>query len=468
MITVIITPNETWIYKIIEKRNKLQIIDSRHAKSYYENIKQQNGNLEDLFLSVKALGNDDVYIILPDNLFDFIDVKEYSLLENISDKNKETWLKEQYNIEINQYYYSSPFFYHMKARKTLSSYFIKREYCQVLLEAANKINVLITSISAISFAYLTVLGEWEREHILIEDCDTNTVLVSYNPLGGIFKNSFDKDNINSSLSQYDYIAKEKFKKLNMEVPIMVLPLGKESVDFIPENRKRNVVFDIFPNENIYAQIAAAPLLINLSDNKCFYSKSKVERFLSITEYNVLPKEVKHSIKQIRIKNLVKKYTKIGSFVMMLFLLVEIIGTFYFNSITIPGTLQNKYNHAEINNKIIKKEVTLINTAKEENEKIYEILNGIVSVKPQNLGFGFIEIGTNSNNKPNEKKWIQFIAQTPEEPIVLRDFADTLIENNMFRNIILESINTSNNMKTGKFIISKGTAKEHEIRENKRK
>ena len=125
--------------------------------------------------------------------------------------------------------------------------------------------------------------------------------------------------------------------------------------------------------------------------------------------------------------------------------VEVAGSVYFSSITIPENLQKDYSVAQEKQADLNNELERINQRNSEDENIMTGLRSIISSKPESIGFTEVEVGQKGISPDDPKRfknWIHFTAKT-KDPMVIQDYISRLSENPLFNSVVVEEISSDN-------------------------
>ncbi len=478
-------PDRTQVIKGEIKKNKsLNVTLTQNLSTYADALDHEDvDQLIEMFLEIKEMTStfaEEIYLVLPD--YQFFSVDCY-LVSNTADEEVERRQIEEIfrdRLRIDQtenFYYAIPMLCKSSLETRRTIYTILRRKIDALIEAAKATDIALVSIEPASFSYLRSLHQWEEEHCLVEIFDNNACIVSYSPVAGIFRHdcveingrSFEEDpvavndKVNVLLTQNDMTAKETFEMINSERPLRILS-DKKEIRMVPAWGARLQSPDCFPegvNSNLIDDEQAewmVPLgaILQAYTNKDVGLYEPKPESLTLTEANILPADIRKNSRFQRFRKIAKKYAKILVVVLALLTGVETFGVLYFNMVSIPDTLQSEYDRAHKDFDPLKKELELINAAKTEDQDPLEALDGLLSQRPQNLGFTEIEIGEKGNVKEADRKWIRFTAKT-EDPLLIRDYTSRLSQDSRFATVNVEQISSdsSSNLKAATVVIKKG-------------
>lgn len=481
MIGVYMRPDRTQIIKAAKKKNKnLQISMTETMFSYLDAIKQNDvEKLTEMFLEIKAITptfSEEIYLVLPDTMFYAIDCKCF---KNTTDQELEK--RQMHDVlnhmkaDIETAYISVPIECKdsTEVRKTI--YVMEQQVINLLSEAAKLADVALVSVEAASFAYFRSVQQWNKEQYLIELFQNESCIISYSPVGGIFRydcSEFAIENLENqdieakmlaAIDQNDMIAKDTFAIINVDSPIQILSDNEKIFSCLSDIKHRLLPTVNFP-ENIESDLLEADqfewmiplgaiLQAETLEDGIYASKPD---FIYLTDNNLLPESVRKRSRFQRLQKLAKKYAKILIVVFSIIAGIEAGFLLYASTVTIPTNLQNEYQKAKGEFDNVKKELAIITQAKSDDQKPLTALEILLTQKPQNLGFSEIEIGARNVDK-NAKKWISFTAKS-NDPMIIRDYANRLADDSRLSNISIEQITSDNNiagLKTGMVVIGKG-------------
>jgi hypothetical protein len=485
LIGIYMRPDRTQVIKGEIKKNKsLDVILTRNLSAYTDALEHEDvDQLTEMFLEIKEMTStfaEEIYLVLSD--YQFVSVDCY-LASNTADEEierrqiKEVF-RERLRIEkMDDVYYTIPMLCKSAFETRRTIYTISRRKIDALIEAAKATDVALVSVEPASYSYLRSLHQWEEEHCLVEIFDHNACIVSYSPVAGIFRHdcieingrSFEADpvavneKVNVVLMQNDMTAKETFELINNERPLRILS-DKKEIRMVPAWGSRLQKPDSFPggvNSDLIDE-EQAEWMVPLGSILQAYESKPVSLYdpkpecLTLTDANLLPADVRKNSRFQRFRKIAKKYTKILVVVLALLTGIEVFGVLYFSTVSIPDTLQSEYDRAHKEFDPLKKELELINAARTEDQSPLEALDGILSQRPQNLGFAEIEIGEKGNVKEADRKWIRFTAKT-EDPLLIRDYTSLLSQDSRFAVVNVEQISSdsSTNLKAATVVIKKG-------------
>lgn len=443
--------------------NYWDIFDSDNDdKETYKSSKAELINMlfEDL-RDIVAVDYEEIYIVLPDLLFNLVDCFDYTNEEEIYNT-----IRERTGMDINDLYISMPLDTQpsLPAKKTI--YAIEKKYIDLFIRASEESNITLTSIEPASMSFIRCLANWSLDQPIVEMFPKQATIVSYSPVGGMFKTDAanlsqehlatytsleEADNeVKSAYAQNNFAASKTFRAMRPDaeyivlseyIPILQIPAIKENLpketmkfpDFI--DSKLNI------SEQIHWMSVVGTLLQEYKREEALYDNAP--SFLQITTANLLPAEAQTMARHKQWKQITTKVCRMAILILSIILIAEFAGICYFNSIKIPDVLQSDYNQAKNNNELLEKEMQIIKEAKINDQKVLEGFSSLLKVKPDGAGFINVTIGKIDLKSKKNDKWIQ-LNVVAKDQMIFQDFQSALMENKDFSGVIINSINADHN------------------------
>lgn len=476
MIGIFLRDDQTQVVKAMRRKNALHVIAAERLPPYLEYVQKQDaGFLVDLFQAVnQAVGSlyEEIYIVLPDGEFDFIDCADFSEVDMSEgmEEAHEKWLADR-NIKRGAHYVSYPIEYRTNLHHMKTSVGIARDKVDCLLAAAKAADASLMSVEPVSLAYLRCLGKWREEHCILEFVGGNANLLAYSPLGGLFRLPMPQiskmqevggaklweEAIDDALVQYDAVRQKSFEYANIDAPLHVI----SSMDLTGlKSVRRRLATPAFPDtlvktglppearRDYMIPIGAA---LQVFEGEAFFEEN-LPGFLRLTSANVLPGDVKLDSRFSRLKKKTLQYSKRLIGVLLVALAIEGGGILYFSSIQIPDQLQGNYNHANASVAAVKKELDIIKQAKGEHQYPLEGLEALIRAKPKEIDFLNLELGRAGSSGA----WIT-LNMGAADPMHFREYAAKLNENTVFSGINISQISSErqSGLKTATIEIGRG-------------
>ncbi|MEN6623286.1 MAG: hypothetical protein ABFD50_17290 [Smithella sp.] len=483
MIGIYLSPDETQIVQAKYKNKKLKVELCAVLEPYLDSLKKCDVNfLIALFQRLQQSINvfyEEFYIVLPDSTFLLLDCYD---ARSDDEEEKMTTVETRLNRTREEFYAAFPLTLQSGTRHKETMIAIDRAMIDALITAAKAAHITLVSVEPASFAYLRCARQWRKEYYLLEAFQNEAVMIAFSPIAGMFRlsvpelavsgqaNSNLEQTLQSVLSRCDAIANRTFEIINTETPVTILAQEREdaAIRLAAALRNRTAKQTGFPEfaesdieeseqKNFIIPLGGLLPAIEQEESDLYAS---VPEILHVRPANVLPQDVRLESHLRQVKRITKKYSKILCGALSAILALQLAGILYFNSIVIPTALQTDYDKAQSQMETVKKETELIKSSKTEHQYPIEALTGLLSNRPQNLGFTSIEIGRKgaTAGKEQDKKWITFIAKS-NDPMVFRDYATQLGDNFLFRGINISQISTdTSGLKSATVFIGKGTVR----------
>lgn len=490
MISVFVRPDKTQILKTKIKNHAIQVKEAKELQSYYACFTSEtdaepimSGDeilsggsveaIESFFRAIKKNvgSSDEIYLVLPDQLFPYIDVEEVT--ENTTPDSfiLSTLQEEPENFSILIPYESSP----GQDRKS-TIYAMRNNDLNNIIEAANNVEIPLASIEPASIAAVRGMMKFNREHIFFECFPKMPITIySYSPLGGIFRmeTQFTPEQlenlppdevyhmINNTLHLRDVNAEEAFSNYNNDLKLTVM---YASGKLLRQSGLQSFIAPAFnfsyvtnPEKLGRAEdwlVSVGSHYQKFSDSHEGYTET-VPPFLNIKPSNFLPQEIRVNTRVSGWQKSLQSFLTTAMVLLLLICAAEGAGIFYYSSFEVPASTKTEYEEAKKNEANIDKELVVIEQAKLEHEAPYTALKELVASKKDNIHFSRFIVNDSDNNK-----WINLEAFTAD-PVMFQDFIGALRVNPTFNNVSLTGISRDEGTGyvRGQFIVGKGAGKE---------
>jgi len=446
---------------------KLLVKDAVEAESCLKVFKEcQTGEnkIPELFQELKKefkLGSEDVYLIMPDEMFEMTDTANIT-----SDAELKRFVEENTGFNFEDLYVSTAIQAIPGTYKKKTVYAMQKSLVDEIAKAADRLNIQVVSIEAASMAMVRGLGDWKREKILMPVTGNSADIISYSPLGGIFKletNLTEKKfieqpekaerELKSAIKRRDIAAEYTYTSINDKVPINVLSSGKIKID-LGERRGGEIKFQscVEFEKPLKASewIAVVGTLMQVyKEGDEIFSDSPP--FLKIGSGNILPEEKQVGAKIKHWQQVLKKILNIAAVVMFCILAILGGGILYLSRIQITEELQSAYDEAQKTDVELSREIGIIELAKKEDEKPIEAFTTLMKYRTEDLYLTNFAIGGNDATV----NWVKFTAVS-EDPIKFQDLLSRLREEPKFQNCSLAEISSdTGDYKKANFSLGKG-------------
>lgn len=426
-------------------------------------------DLEDFFreFSIK----EDVYIILPDNVFANIDIFEWESDDDMSKR-----ISAVSNKNLNDLYYSCPIICSPKGQQRKTTACIIEKYIvDNICTAARNAKIRLVSVEPASIAFLRTKENFHSESIILEIFEKSAAIIAYSGIAGAFK--MNKPDLRLEAYRYqdpsdldeavyfeaintDQIAAEMYDGIfNINVPYYIISSKKIKLDSMSGR--------LFKQKDWPGCVSSAPateqvapwlpllgtVLTNLPDEQVF---KKIPSYMSFESANVLPAEAIKSAKALQLKDKAVSMIKTAMAFMFLLLVAENAAAFYFSSLTIPQQLQEDYDAAYSSSGDISSEIDLIKTAHNEDTEAIAGFSELVNTKPQDLGF--ISVEFSSSQSASQGGWLT-VSAASADPLKFQDYLAGLSMNQAFsKPTITRMSSESSGMKIAEITARKGDLK----------
>ena len=462
MIAVYFRPDRTQVLSASIRKDKTFAVESYQeydtALSYLTETGSAGlpnlGRFLEMLKKHTDIGSDDVYIVLPDYLFSYVDCIEY-----INEDNLATVIEEHTGEPMKDFYVVSPVSTKSPAPNRKSIYALKKQYIDRLVKASMQERVAIVSVEPASLSFFRAYGQWQQEMPVVEIFPDRASIVTYSPAGGIFlsdapslteKHLTEKNNLNvnmdvsSTYAANDYAAGETYTNMNTDMPYIVLSdnpqilrIGAIHIRLPKELNLPDFIHTDLPKsqQGLWMPVIGT-LLQAYDEDKTLISNpvyANKKSFITITSGNLLPAEAQDAVKKRQWKRIIQRGC--------------------------PSSLQNDYRQAKKDLGEIQSEISIIEESKNEDQNVVSAFSKLVVNRPDGCGFTTVEIG--SKNPESLKggtndKYVRLTAVAQNE-LSLQDFQVRLSNEPAFSNATINSINAdAHGLKTAKFTIGRGS------------
>lgn len=453
--------------------------------------------LKSLFETVKKKVNifsDNVYFVLPDYLFSFVEAVDNVSKEGILNIASNALSNED---KLEDFVYRMPIVTVPPAAEKQSVYLLKKKYLYRLVEAAKKERVALLSVEPASLSFIRAFGKWDQDFAIVEMFHQHASIVTYNPAGGVFRtdapmlteDSLKKAEasanrqVTSAFAANDYACSKTYAEMRTDMEYIVLNDTSE-IRSIPAIQQRSMeeqpVFPDFidallidPAEQVFWMAAVGTLLQDArlldsgegdgndddsgeSDNDLLYAS--LPSFIHLQSGNLLPREAQEAAKQRQWKRVLIRGCRALSVIFLSLSICEGAGIIYFNSASIPPSLEADYTEAQKDLEAMDSEISMIETANKEHNDPVRGFAEVVDSRPDGVGFTEITIGNAMPDQRNaEKEYVKVTAVTGDE-MLLQDFRSRLDGRTFIMYPTINDIQSNNKgLKIAKLSVAKGAS-----------
>lgn len=408
------------------KKNKEENPDEQileQLSKYFDNLKRDTD-----------IANDDVYVVLPDYLFSYIESIDYT-----NDTNLHSLIAEKTGVSPDDLYISLPVETLPPAPERKSVYAIRRTLVDTLTEICTKERIALTSVEPASLSFFRAYGKFDEEMPIVEIFDNNASIVTYSPAGGIFitdaptfsekaimRNGPAANQIIQGLyASNDFAAGETYKNVNTDMPYIVLTENKKILEMpsirfrLPESAitfpKFVQAYGVSHEQEIDWMIPLGTLfqefdekkggIPKYSENPSFANKPS---FIHILTGNLLPSEAKQAARARQWKQVILHTCKMFSIGFGIAIFAEIVLAGYFSTYHINQSLKNDYKQAKADLAEIQSEIDIIKDARKSDFQIARAFGTIAQARPDGCGFEQLTIGNNNLSDDDPKAVNDFV------------------------------------------------------------
>jgi len=495
LISIFFRPDRTEIVQGSLRKNLTFIIEdyavTEPALSYIENEGAgETANLVRFFDELKNefdIAGDDIYVVLPDYLFSYIESVDY-----INEENLLSQIQEHTQEDADSFYISMPVSTTSPAPDRQSVYAIRKIYVDKIVEVCMNERIALSSIEPASLGFFRAFGNWHDEMPLIMLYPDQASIVTYSPAGGIFMSDAPDISINalkkgdsansdfaSAIAANDYTAGQTFMNVNTDMPYYVLTndkeiLGLSAVDMRKPEEK--LVFPEFIDAGIIPEkeqglwMPAVGTLLQIYDelsdkdslDNPLYDKK--DYFINVKSGNLLPELAKQASKNRQWRRVIERVCKKACVIFGVISILEIAAIVYFSSYEINPSLEADYEQAQKDMESINHEVSIIEQAKKVEQRPVEAYKALVHSRPDGVGFTSVKIG-NADEKPPvegdnttpQQVVIPYVKVTAVSgnPILFQEFRNNLEAQRIFLAPSINSISAQNGYQSAEISTRRG-------------
>lgn len=498
MISLYLRPDRTQV--VAAKRRKdgvLEVETVLETEPYLDAVtapereaESAQARLQSMFQNLRGkvdIFGDDVYFVLPDFLFSFVeavdDISQEGVINTVSNA-----LPSDEKLE--DFIYRMPIVTVPPASQKQTVYLLKKSYIYRLVEAAKEERVALISVEPASLSFIRALGKWDRDYAIVEMFDAHASIVTYNPAGGVFRTDAPmlteeslrkagtgaNRQVTSTFAANDYACSKTYAEMRTDMEYIVLDENPDILQ-IPaitqRAAKEQLAFPecvdallLEPQDQVLWMAATGTLLQNArllggseedeeSNEDDGFLYASLPSFIHIHSGNLLPKDAQDAAKRRQWKRVLLRSCKALSTVFVTLTACEVAGILYFSSASIPSALQADYEAAQKDLEVMDNEISLIQKAASEHNDPVRGFAEVVDSRPDGVGFTDIHIGNeNPAQKDALKNYIQVTAITGNE-MLLQDFRSRLDDRKFIVYPTITDIQSDNKgFKTAKISISK--------------
>lgn len=422
MISIYFRPDKTQILQASYRKDKKLIVEDYAETSATLDYITMDGaagtaRLQEFLHELKKetdIATDDVYIVLPDYIFSYIESVDY-----IDDTNLQALIYEQVGEPADKFYITMPIVTTSPAPDRSSVYAVRKAWVDRLVEASMSERIALASVEPASMSFYRTLAQWNMEMPLVEIFPQHASFVTYSPAGGVFKqdspdlteenllknglqaNSF----ITTAYASNDFSAGQTYQNMNTDMPYIVISDNPKitTLDAVrlrsPEETIKFPEYILAPMMPSGQQKLWMPVIGTLLqervdneqdfDNPIFEEKAA---FITVKNANLLPEKAKQAARNRQWKRIIQRGCRMLCIIMAVVVVLDIASIIYFSSYQYNPVLEEDYQQAKQDIASIQKEVDIINMAHKDAQNPMASYRMLVENRPDGVGFTSLTVG----------------------------------------------------------------------------
>lgn len=369
-----------------------------------------------------SISSDDVYIVLPDYLFAYIESVDY-----INEENLRVQIEEHTGEDAENLYIAMPVSTTSPAPDRQSVYAIRKFYIDKIVEVCMKERIGLASIEPASMGFFRAFGNWHDEMPLVEIFPEKASIINYSPAGGIFMTDCPnisemnlrqaesaETEVSTAYAANDYTAGETYMNVNTDMPYYVLTENKEILKLTAVQNRSPEEKLVFPEFIIADSISedehamwmpAVGTLLQVFDDlpeKYEFDNPLYDRkdsFITVKSGNLLPENAKKASQSRQWRRVIERWCKVACAIFGALSIIECGAGLYFSTYEINPSLQADYETAKADLASIERETEIIALARKSEQRPVEAYKALTLARPDGVGFTKLTIG-DANAKPN--------------------------------------------------------------------
>lgn len=496
MIAMYLRPDKTQILQVdIGKDLKASVTSAMETAPVLDAIikphdENPDDRLTEFFTALKRdtdAASENIYLVLPDYLFSYIESVDY-----VSESNLQSLIKEKTDLSEDQLYIVAPVETASPAPERKSVYAIRREIVDNIAAAYTRERLALVSIEPASLSFFRAYAKYDIEMPVVEmfkDND-NAIMVTYSPAGGIYgldAASIAEPALLKDLDSADLLMQEKFvanvfaagdtfMNVNPDMPHIILSENKQILDLsavkirspeepvnfpsfvtnyaLEKEQERNWLVVLGTVFQVYDEVK--------SDGSNKYASNPATQgkptFVKFTDGNLLPEEAKQAARARQWKQVLMRGCKKFSTIFSVLLAIEVALSLYFSGCEIDRSTREQYAVAKAGLADAKKEIGIIRSAYASDFQIPKLYAAILAHRPDGCGFASMTLGDN-NAKDNDARaalnFVKFSAIAADE-MMFQDFRENLAEDENFTGPSINTIqrDASSGLKKAAFTVGR--------------
>lgn len=448
MLSLYLRPDKTQILQAeISKTLKVNLTDLFETDPVIDDILAPESDeiterLQEYFATLKHdtdIASEDVFIVLPDYLFAFIEPVDYT-----NDANLYSLIQEKTGLTADKLYITMPVETSKPSYERRSVYAIKKEIIDRITAVCTAERIALTSIEPASLSFFRAYGRFDEEMPIVElfEKQDEASIVTYSPAGGIFNTDapmfaepqllkagpMANQTVEGIYASNDFSASRFFKSINTDMPYIVLSENNNILD-LPGIRLRQpqekITFPDFVRSNLPEDqnvnwMAVLGTIFQVFDEKTSGGEDKYAEnpalrdkpaFVRFASGNLLPEEAKKAARARQWKQVILSTCKRLCIGFGIAIVVEggLIG--YFSTYHIDRGLKADYTQASADLEDIKDETDIIKEAQKADFEIPKAFGEVAEARPDGCGFESVTIGNDATKDDQPQSILSFIQLT---------------------------------------------------------
>lgn len=462
MISLYLRPDMTQLlYADVKKKSVIDVRMTMELPEAYSSFFTADENLgvqklRALFRNVSHVTKkvfEEVHIILPDTIFSYI-----SCFDPSPESVLRTRIMQEMNVQsLTDYFIVEPMEIKAPFPKPQKSVFVLKKYIvEMLAKAAQAEKFSLVSVEAFSTAFVRGNQTWDRDYAMVEIFPTEAAIVTFSPVGGIFKSEAPHMDSKSLLadvvkgettfskaySMSKVVASKHFSSVSPDLKMILFSEAEEimQMSFVAHNhyddriKLPDCVNSILRVKDIPRWLALIGTLMQGFDEEVIYPEKNAS--IVVKNANLLPPHLQANARARHWSKMARKTLLGMAGVLTVVVLAEFSAMMYFGSFKVDKALQADATTAKNNIVQIDKELASIKRAGEENPDIVKAYERLLKSRPQSCNFTNLTMGNKTGKF--SANFIRLKALSKDQ-IALNDYIVNLQGDDFFTNPMITTI-----------------------------
>ncbi len=418
---------------------------------------------------------DGIYIVIPDYLFIMVKCLRWQTQDDFLRE-----LASALPVPLDDVYYTDVMKSNPDNQENISSvYAIERRIIDCFYQASIEAGVIIRSIEAASVGFFRGNSKFDIENFIAEIYAEHACGVYFSVVAGIFKADLSdlaysklfritpteaNAAILSAFALNDMSANTIYEGfVDEDVPYTFFTDDKSifELDNFRERMDINKSFPDYIQSNIpeNSQLDWLPLIGSMlqdyPDQARIYST--LPTYAAFGSGNIISADMKYMARMELMKKKIISIARKASAGIAAIAMIEAAAGLYFSSSSIPSALQEDYNAALENSKLIDAEFAVIEAEKNEHMDPVAVYMDILGCLPDSCLISSLEIENPMKDKKAGGNFVKLSAFSGD-PVQLQNFAAALTASGRFGNVSISKLTSDNSdISRADFVITKGAA-----------